>query len=97
MLQTLETRSAEDGAARFQALADPFDRRPSAEREAAEVELAKAEISDQPAQVPGEDSDGIMFGFVRLATEPVAAKVGHDRPEALRRDPLGVTQPHPGD
>ena len=56
--QSLEPRSAKDRPARLQPLADRLDRRPRAERKAAEVEIGEPEMGDQLAQVAREDSAG---------------------------------------
>src|SRR5215217_1456396 len=46
-------------------------------------------------QVAGEDSRRIMFGFMRTAALAMRAKVGHDHPEAVRRDPVRMAELDP--
>ena len=52
-------------------------------------------MRDQLAQVAGENAFGIMLRLVRLAAEPMRAKVGHDDAEAFGRDPRRVAELDP--
>ncbi len=52
-------------------------------------------MRDQLAQVAGEDALGIMLRLVRLAAEPMRAKIGHDHAEALGRDARRVAELDP--
>src|SRR5206468_8027720 len=76
--QPLQTRAAEDRAPRTQPLAHALNRRPRTQRKSAEIELRQAQMRHQLAQIAGEYAPRIMFRLVRLATESVRTKVGHD-------------------
>ena len=92
----LEPGAAEHRAARPQPLADRL-RRSSAPRAKSRRGRTRSSprcaISSRRsrARMPGR----IMFGSVRLAAEPVRAKVGHDHPEARRGDPRRVAELDP--
>ena len=58
MAQALEPGAAKDRPPRPQSFADALDGRPGTEREAAEIEVGKAQKGDQLAEVSSEDSRG---------------------------------------
>src|SRR5688572_26021133 len=50
---------------------------------------------DQIEPVRRQDVRRIGSGILRLAARPMSAKVGHDYPEALRRDQGGMAELYP--
>src|SRR5205085_7544214 len=93
--ETFQPRPSENGSSGSEIFAHAFNSRTRAERKAAEVEVAKPQMSDQLAQVAGQDSFRIMLRLVGPPALPMGAKVRHDHAEALGRDASSMAEPDP--
>ncbi len=84
--QPLETHPGEDRALRPKPLADRLDHRPRAEREAAQIVIVEAEMSDQLGNVARQNPLRIVLRLVRLRAVTMDAMIGHDHPKTRGGD-----------
>ena len=90
--QHVHARSGEDRLSGPDAAAHRVDDRTRSKRKTGQIELGEAEMSDQLLEVADQDVRRIICRVVRLSARSVGAKVGHDHPEALGRDPGAVEE-----